>query len=229
VIVERPFSSEKKSMAVCGTHGSDPREFYYLKGSIEAVLARCRYYYVSDDSTPVLDANTHSIIFNRAENIASRGLRVVAMAYGAGSPDVHESDSDDPIQTLVFTGFQAMLDPPRKGVADAISLLHSGGVQVIMITGDAEHTALSIARQIGLRVQAGRSSCMTGREIDDMSERAFSERIGSVSVFARTTPRHKMRIVEALQARGAIVAMTGDGGWFFLRFFAGAPFLTPFL
>jgi Ca2+-transporting ATPase len=214
VIIDRPFSSEKKYMAVSGIHtsyGSDGREYYYLKGSIEAVLARCRFYYVSDESTPGLDANTRAIILSRAEKVASQGLRVVAMAYGVGGAEMHESDGDEPRQTLVFTGFQAMLDPPRQGVADAISLLHSGGVQVIMITGDAEHTALSIARQLGLRIQAGTSSCITGRDIDAMSERALQERIGSVSVFARTTPRHKMRIIEALQARGAIVAMTGDG------------------
>jgi len=110
-----------------------------------------------------------------------------------------------------------MLDPPRKGVADAISLLQSGGIQIVMITGDAEQTALSIARDLGLRL--GRSSgadgsntaCLTGQAIDRMTKAQLRERVGNVSVFARTTPKHKMAIVEAFQSRGAVVAMTGDG------------------
>jgi len=113
-----------------------------------------------------------------------------------------------------------MLDPPRKGVADAIGLLQSGGVQVVMITGDAEQTALSIAQKLGLRIShrvssegaEGSSSCLTGKAIDQMTKAQLKERVGSVSVFARTTPRHKMAIVEAFQSRGAVVAMTGDGG-----------------
>jgi Ca2+-transporting ATPase len=117
----------------------------------------------------------------------------------------------------VFVGFQAMLDPPRKGVADAIALLQSGGVQVVMITGDAEQTALSIAQKLGLRVGRGGSSSassaayLTGKAIDQMTKAQLRERVGAVSVFARTTPRHKMAIVEAFQSRGAVVAMTGDG------------------
>ncbi|KAG1725543.1 HAD-like domain-containing protein [Suillus occidentalis] len=119
---------------------------------------------------------------------------------------------------LVFVGFQAMFDPPRKGVADAIGLLQNGGVQVVMITGDAEQTALAIAQKLGLRVGPAhahdgqpRRYCLTGKDLDQMSKSQLVERVGSVSVFARTTPRHKMAIVEAFQARGAVVAMTGDG------------------
>jgi Ca2+-transporting ATPase len=112
---------------------------------------------------------------------------------------------------LVFAGLQGMMDPPRPGVDRAIAQLTAGGIQVVMITGDAESTALSIARQLGIRVNAGHSGCLTGKDIDAMSQRQLTERIGGISVFARTTPRHKMAIIEAFQARGAVVAMTGDG------------------
>lgn len=227
-------------MAVSGVHSystalysGTPREIYYIKGAIEAVLDRCKFYYVSDNSTPALDSNTRNVILSNAQVAASKGLRVLAMAYGYGSadfpgPDTSQKSRSTP-QTrspspdveknnLIFAGFQAMFDPPRKGVADAIGLLQSGGVQVVMITGDAEPTALAIAQKLGLRVgqrtHAGSSSqyCLTGKEIDQMSKAQLVERVGSISVFARTTPRHKMAIVEAFQARGAVVAMTGDGG-----------------
>ncbi|KAH9914676.1 calcium-transporting ATPase [Fomitopsis serialis] len=235
---EVPFSSDRKYMSVSGVHiGPSPgmngsavketgREMYYLKGSIDAVLERCRFYYVSDESTPALDANTRSVILSKAQTTAARGLRIIAIAYGFGSGEANSSGpgtrSSTPIQfasekdksknNLIFVGFQAMLDPPRKGVADAIGLLQNAGIQVVMITGDAEETALSIARTLGLRVGArDNSACLTGKAIDRMTKTQLMERVGNVSVFARTTPKHKMAIVEAFQARGAIVAMTGDG------------------
>ncbi|KAI0819205.1 calcium-transporting ATPase [Trametes gibbosa] len=236
---ELPFSSERKYMAVSGVHGiataasngltvnGAQREMYYIKGSIDAILDRCKFYYVSDDSTPALDANTRSVVLAKAQATASRGLRVIALAYGygavesspvptapssrAGTPGTSTPDAAAKTN-LVFVGFQAMLDPPRRGVADAIGLLQSGGVQVVMITGDAEETALSIARSLGLRVGGvGHGGCLTGRAIDRMSKQQLREAVGGVSVFARTTPKHKMAIVEAFQARGAVVAMTGDG------------------
>ena len=96
---------------------------------------------------------------------------------------------------------------------NGVAALRAGGVQVVMITGDAEETALSIARALGLRVGTGSNSgCLTGQAIDRLSKQQLREMVGSVSVFARTTPKHKMAIVEAFQSRGAVVAMTGDGG-----------------
>ena len=209
---ESPFNSEQKFMAVSGQHaGPDAREVYYIKGSIDAVLARCKFYHVSDTSSPALDTGMRSFITMKAEEVAGRGLRVLAMAYGFGSVESQAQFSPEK-GNLVFTGFQAMLDPPRKGVADAIDSLQRGGVQVIMITGDAEQTAMSIARELGLRIQSGGSNCLTGAALDRMGERELVERVANVNVFARTTPRHKMAIVKAFQARGKVVAMTGDGG-----------------
>ncbi|KAJ7099347.1 Ca-transporting ATPase [Mycena belliarum] len=247
-VSERPFNSEQKYMSVSGVHSDalslsangGSREMYYIKGSIETVLERCKFYYVNDESTPALDVSTRHVILSKAQAVASRGLRVVAMAFGLGAgstPAGSRSPSHDGEErenwNLVFAGFQAMLDPPRKGVADSIALLQAGGVQVVMITGDAEETALSIARALGLKVGsqharggslrdaddlgssalagAGNTHCLTGKAIDQMSKAQLKERVGTVTVFARTTPRHKMAIVEAFQSRGAVVAMTGDG------------------
>lgn len=197
------------------------KELMYMKGSIEAVLERCSYYYIRDDSTPAMDSATRALILSKATDAGKRGLRVIAMAYGYGALDILDkkvSSLDTPSSeagssgNLIFTGFEAMMDPPRKGVADAVAALQAGGVHVVMVTGDAEETALSIARQLGLRVQPGGASCLTGAAIDGMGEAQLRERVGSVSVFARTTPRHKMAIVDAFRSRGAVVAMTGDGG-----------------
>jgi P-type Ca2+ transporter type 2C len=245
----------------------NPKEMYYIKGSIEAILPRCKFYFVNDESTPALDSNTRNVILTKANTTAARGLRVIAMAYGFGSaapptpplrvvgsrtasPALGASvngTTDTGLLTtaatgdktnLVFVGFQAMLDPPRKGVADSIGLLQAGGVHVVMITGDAEATALSIAQKLGMRVgriggsrgrrerggsaedqehgQISNVHCLTGKAIDGMTKAQLKERVGNVTVFARTTPKHKMAIVEAFQARGKVVAMTGDGGEFFL-------------
>ena len=201
-------------MVVSGTISSSPdaQELLYLKGSIEAVLDRCRFYYLSDSSTPTLDPTVKQAILAKASLVASKGLRVVAMAYGFGSAEGGANSGSLSTSELVFAGFQAMLDPPRRGVADAIAALQTAGIHVVMITGDAEQTALSIARDLGLKLNAGTSSCLTGKAIDLLSERQLQDRVANVTVFARVTPRHKMVIIAAFQARGAVVAMTGDGG-----------------
>jgi Ca2+-transporting ATPase len=167
-------------------------------------------------------------IAGKAQAASTRGLRVLAMAYGnadaigpsrPSSPmpnNTTDYSDKDKSAHLVFAGFVAMYDPPRKGVADAVSHLQRGGVQVVMITGDGEETAMSIAKSLGLRGASNPNACLTGSALDRMTAVQLRERVGNVSVFARVSPKHKMAIVEAFQARGAVVAMTGDGGKFFL-------------
>jgi Ca2+-transporting ATPase len=200
------------------------REVYYIKGSIDVLLPRCKFYHVAEGSTPPLDQKVRSGIASKAQAASTRGLRVLAMAYGnadavdASRPSTplpsNPTDLTDKDKSahLVFVGFVAMYDPPRKGVADSIAHLQGGGVQVVMITGDGEGTALSIARSLGLRGASNPNACLTGSALDRMNAVQLSERVGSVSVFARVSPKHKMAIVEAFQSRGAVVAMTGDGG-----------------
>ncbi|KAB5590661.1 hypothetical protein CTheo_5885 [Ceratobasidium theobromae] len=194
-------------------------------------------YHVADDATPPLEQGVRQTILSRAEQCAKSGLRVVGVGY-AHVPAGY-SATELPAN-LVFAGFEVMLDPPRKGVSEAVAQLHAGGVKVVMITGDAVQTALSIANSLGLRTSGVRastglgmgldmgtrvgmggigmgikspaaSSCLTGAEIDEMDDRALMERVSNVTVFVRTTLRHKMRIVKVYQCQGEIVAMTGDG------------------
>ncbi|KAI5477200.1 calcium-transporting ATPase [Pseudohyphozyma bogoriensis] len=197
--LEVPFTSETKYQSVTGSYTASGADATYLTGAIEIILPMCRFYLRSDASSAPLDPNVTKIVLAKAMELASNGLRIVGMAYG---PDPN---------SLVFAGFQGMMDPPRKGVDQAIAQLHAGGIQVVMITGDSEQTALSIAKQLGIRVNPGSSGCLTGKDIDLLSQRQLTDRIAGVSVFARTTPRHKMAIIEAFQTRGAVVAMTGDG------------------
>ena len=220
-----------KSMAVSGTHTTlsptsaiNSHTMYYVKGSIDSLLPRCKFYHVAEGSTPPLDPKVRSGIAGQAQAVATRGLRVIAMAYcsaegilpsrpsSPASNNANGYTDKEKSASLVFAGFVAMYDPPRKGVSDAIALLQGSGVQVVMITGDAEETALSIAKSLGLRGATNPNGCLTGAALDRMNSSQLSERVGSVSVFARVSPRHKMAIVEAFQTRGAVVAMTGDGG-----------------
>ncbi|KAK4052906.1 High affinity Ca2+/Mn2+ P-type ATPase-like protein [Microbotryomycetes sp. JL221] len=204
---EVPFDSSVKTQSCTGTFTTlhhplnSDRDQTYLCGAVEHVLQRCRFYLRQDLSTAALEFGISNLIQSKAIELANQGLRVVAMASG------FESDS------LVFNGFQAMMDPPRKGVDAAIAQLSNGGVQVVMITGDSIETASSIAKTLGIKTSVGNHvGCLTGKDIDMLSQRQLVDRIGGVTVFARTTPKHKMAIIQAFQSRGAVVAMTGDGG-----------------
>ena len=174
------------------------KEMCFMKGSLESILSKCSTFIGSDYSNPNLDDKKKAEILRVSTQLAEKGLRVLATACGSTSSN------------LSFCGLQAMQDPPRPGVASAVARLLGGGVQVVMITGDAESTAVAIAKQLG--IIKGSQGVLTGRQIDELTERQLQERVKNVSVFARTTPRHKMRIISAFQANGDVVAMTGDGG-----------------
>lgn len=221
---ESPFSSETKYMSVTGNFaGGDVAapasanigngQVVYLKGALEAVLDRCNTV-LGPESQVTLDDKLRQQIRQRAHAFASEGLRVLACATGVGNGSEQSS-------RMTFCGLQAMQDPPRYGVQEAVRALRSSGVQVIMITGDSEVTACAIANQLGMldspislqdHAAVSHSALMTGKQVDALTERQLQEAIGRVAIFARTTPRHKMDIVKALQANGSVVAMTGDGG-----------------
>ncbi len=210
---EVAFDSESKFMAVTGAlstagvkTGGANGETTYLKGAFEVVLEKCTSVLGKDGSPVKMDDAWKKVVKEAAEKMSREGLRVVGFASGSNA----ESRS-----SLTFSGLQAMQDPPRPGVKEAIALLARGGVQVVMITGDSEVTAVAMARQLGILSTSNAThatqSVLTGRQIDALTERQLQERIPSVSVFARTTPRHKMSIISAFQSAGSVVAMTGDG------------------
>lgn len=197
---EVPFNSEQKYMMVqCRPLSGEGETLRYFKGASEIILEKCTTFYVSPTTKPILTPQLKQVVVQNVKDMSAQGLRVLCTAVGKENSG------------LCLTGFLAVHDPPRQGVADAVQALRQGGVSVAMITGDSEMTAVSIAQRLGIPTNLTKSSCLTGRDIENMTERQLQEMIRSVSVFARTTPKHKLAIVKAYQATGAVVAMTGDG------------------
>lgn len=198
-IGEIPFDSKRKLMTTY--HKSRTRSVSYTKGSCDAILARCNYIYKNGKQVPITSKHKREIE-KVMESMAKKALRVLALAM---SPDARQ-----PVEkNLTFIGLVGMIDPARPEVEEAIQLFKDAAVKTVMITGDHVETALAIANQLGI---ASRSSeCMSGDELTRLSDQELQDRIADISVFARVSPEHKVRIVEAFQKRGKIVAMTGDG------------------
>lgn len=228
---ETPFSSERKWMGVMissplgemtnGLGGGN--EMAYIKGALEQVLRRCDTYLSKEGREIILDENRRQEAVAAAKKMADEGLRVIAFASGSirnrnppsrtntPRPNAQRKHQEPDYSGLCFAGLVGMNDPPRKGVSKSISRLQRGGVKVIMITGDAEATAVAIAKNLGMILNPGAREVLRGDELDKMSEDELSDAIGRTSIFARTSPEHKMKIIRALQKRGDVVAMTGDG------------------
>jgi Ca2+-transporting ATPase len=234
---ETPFSSERKWMGVVingrsGTELNPGPDIAYIKGALEKVLARCDTYVTAQGREVVLDEARKQEALKAADSMAQEGLRVLGFASGSSnsrrkggsghaSPNPGERSGtssalgdDEQYRGLVFSGLVGMNDPPRKGVERAIRRLMAGKVKVIMITGDAETTAVAIGRKLGMPISQNSSigrSVLRGDEIDQMSEGELAQAMATTTIFARTSPDHKLKIVKALQSRGDVVAMTGDG------------------
>ena len=206
-----PFDSKLQYMATLHQQQSDPSGIceaacvVYVKGSVEAMLHRCQSW-LSEQAEP-LPIHAESIRQD-ADAMAHKGLRVLAFAKKIVAPDQETIEADDLEQGLTFLGLQGMIDPPRPEAIKAVGTCQGAGIQVKMITGDHPITAMAIARMIGLRQTA---SAFTGRDLAHMEPQELANAVETTDVFARVAPEQKLRLVEALQSRGDIVAMTGDG------------------
>ncbi|CUM65373.1 uncharacterized protein PRCAT00003009001 [Priceomyces carsonii] len=207
-INELPFSSSRKYMAVSVHSGDYSKAETFAKGAAEKVINLCSKYYNENGEAKPLTDEARKIILDQSSDLASEGLRVLGFARNTVKL-VGEKTVSQPTD-LIFCGLIGMKDPPRPSVSKALSLLMRGGVHVIMITGDSPTTAVNIAKQIGMPV-VNDDSVITGDQLENLSEESLANVIYNVSIFARTTPEHKVTIVKALQRRGDIVAMTGDG------------------
>lgn len=208
-----PFESEYQYMATLHTLPNG-EGIVYLKGSVEKVLAKCVEYLDEKGNIHPLE---RPIIEQQIEIMAAKGLRVLAFARGSISSQKDRIDHGDITGSLTFLGLQGMIDPPRKEVIEAVRRCHSAGILVKMITGDHVLTAKTIAEQLNLKSRLGSGdsneslAALSGSELEIMNDEELQESVDRVSVFARVTPEQKLRLVKALQTRGYIVAMTGDG------------------
>jgi cation-transporting P-type ATPase F len=201
-----PFESEYQYMASLNRLPNDAGCLILMKGSVESLLKRCDS--VLDSEGGVQPVNKDRLLL-QADRMASKGLRVLAFAQKPHAGNT--IDHDDLASGLVFLGLQGMIDPPRSEAIQSIRAFHSAGVDVKMITGDHKVTAEAIADRMNLS-QRETTMAFSGKELTDMvDQQEFIDAALEGSVFARVVPEQKLRLVQALQSRGHIVAMTGDG------------------
>lgn len=220
-VAEVPFDSERKRMATIH-HTASGRYLVAVKGGVDEVLECCTKINVDDNAQPsrktssILSFTVRSItgddihrIFEKNEEMASKALRVLAIAYKYMDElpsDISAASIED---GLTFVGMVGMIDPPREEARLAVEQCRRAGIKPVMITGDHALTASAIATQLGIMTAGDR--VLTGAEVERLSDDELREQCGSVAVFARVAPEHKVRIVKAFQQRGNVVAMTGDG------------------
>ncbi len=204
---ELPFDSHRKRMSTI--HQTNSGRVAYVKGAPKEVLALCQDVQINSQIIR-LDEKLRAEIIAANDEYASTGLRVLAVAMRSlpetmtkYSPELVECD-------LSFLGLVAMMDPPRPGVAEAVAKCYKAGIRVIMITGDYEITAQSIAYRLGI-TQSPHPMVVTGSELDKLSEAGLTNILKDEVIFARVAPEHKLKVVTALQKLGHIVAVTGDG------------------
>lgn len=180
-----------------------------LKGAPDIVLQLCNAYQGMDDKPRPLTDEMKTKIMAANDEMTQDALRVLGVAYRVVSVLPEEIDSDELEKDLIFVGLIGMIDPARKEVQPALELARGAGIRTIMITGDYPNTARAIARDINL-LQPDHQ-VLTGYDLDEMSDEDLQKAVNITDVFARVSPEHKMRIVEALRSQGEVVAMTGDG------------------
>ena len=200
--MELPFDSERKRMTTL--HRSDDGFIAYTKGAPESLLPLCDGLLGASGAEPLPREHILAV----AERMAAEGLRVLAVAqrFWPQLPD-QETETGEVETQLLFLGLTGLMDPPRREARHAVELCQSAGITPVMITGDHPATARAIAERIGI----DGSPVMTGMVLAQLDDNSFRARVNDIRVYARVDPAQKIRIVEALQARGEFVAMTGDG------------------
>jgi Ca2+-transporting ATPase len=201
-IHEIPFDPERRAMSIAW-RGPDGRRWLTTKGAPEAILERCASERLAGVVRP-LTPERRAEILALDSRLAADALRVLAVADRTLEPGDAIEERD-----LVFSGLFAMLDPPRDEARAAVATCRASGIQPVMITGDHPATAIAIAR--ALAIAAPGHVALTGRDLDRMDDDALERRVEGVTVYARVSAEHKLRVVRAWKARGQVVAMTGDG------------------
>ncbi len=199
-IGEVPFSSERKLMSTANSDGK--RTYSFVKGAPEVLLSRCTQINERGMTRKMTEKDRKEVLEHN-RTLASHALRVLGFACREGPASMEEKDLEN---GLVFLGLMGMKDPPRAGVKEAVGDCRKAGIRVIMITGDNRYTAEAVGRELGFS-----GAAVTGDELDKLSEAQFAKAVEKADIYARTSPRHKVQLLKALQSNGHIVCMTGDG------------------
>lgn len=202
-IDEIPFSSERKRMTTI--HDTPEGRVAYSKGAPEIVLDSCSYVLIDGEEKPLAEEDKTGVL-DTARQMAGDALRVLGMAYRK-LPEV-PTNKEDSEKGMVFVGLAGMIDPPREEVKEAIGLCDKAGIKSVMITGDHKLTAMAVAKELGI---LKKGVALTGAELDKLTDQVFENNVEDVEVYARVSPAHKLRVIEAFDKKGEIVAMTGDG------------------
>ncbi|MFA6098760.1 MAG: HAD-IC family P-type ATPase [Patescibacteria group bacterium] len=203
-----PFSSDRKYMASLHENQAKERTIYY-KGAPEFLMKFSARAYL-DGRVIKLDAEKKKKLIKEYEKLSSEGLRILALCYKEVRNDYSQMMSDQKaMEDLVFVGFVGIKDPLRQEAKKTIEICQRAGIRTVMLTGDHRLTAKAIAREIGLPAED--KNIIEGVEFEKLDEAALHRRITDISVYARVNPRDKLRIIDAWQAKGEVVAMTGDG------------------
>jgi len=205
-VAEIPFSSDRKYMAVLSCRHEGNRNAL-VKGAPERILKACSHILI-DGQRMELDEEKRQKIIETNEQLAGEALRVMAGAYREFPVDKQGLGETDVQQGLTFAGLWGMIDPPRRQSAQAVEAAKEAGIRPIMITGDYSATALAISRKIGI---AGEGEALSSNDVDGMDREELAGAALERGVFARVSPAHKLKIMEALKEQGQVVAMTGDG------------------
>jgi len=205
MIDDLPFSSELKFRASLIKLPS--KKELYSVGAFETILKKSSYILSENGKSRLSDKEKQNYIL-KAENLAKQGMRILALGY-RDLPANANSVSKEIVDSLVFVALVAMKDPPRKEIKESIEKAKRAGIRVIIKTGDHKETAIAIAKEIGL-VQ-GNAKALTQNDLEKLNEKEFSEAVKNVNIFARVTPKMKLKIIQELQKQGEIVAMSGDG------------------
>lgn len=202
---EIPFDSDRKRMSVM-VQSKRGELFLFTKGAPDVILSLCTKIQDKERIRPITKNDEKSIL-NANDDMGREALRVLGFAYRKLS--INEMEDSDLERDLVFVGMMGLIDPPRPEAVMAVQKCFTAGIRPVMITGDHKSTAWAVARELSMLTKD--SKIVTGQELDNMNESELFKQIDDIAVFARVTPRHKLRIVRALKKRGHIVAMTGDG------------------
>ncbi len=203
LVSEFSFDSRRKRMTI--VENRQDARIAHVKGAPEVILERCTRIQEGTQERDMTEADREAVI-KAYQAMAQEGLRTLAMSRRT-LPEGLALEEEGVEKELTLLGIVGMIDPPRPEVQDAIRLAYSGGIRVVMITGDAPETALAVAQRIGLRSKRA----LTNRELSDMDDNALRDALKDEILFARMSPEHKMRIIGLLKEMGHVVAMTGDG------------------